>query len=78
MPSFRFSSRCLLTAFATILVFSFGSLPLAGAQTPSQDQIEAFQNMSPEQQQAILETMGGRGDSSSALRPAAACVPIAS
>ena len=67
MPSFRFSSRCLLTAFATILVFSFGSLPLAGAQTPSQDQIEAFQNMSPEQQQAILETMGGRGDSSSSI-----------
>jgi polysaccharide export outer membrane protein len=31
----------------------------AHAQTPSADQIEMFRNMTPEQQQAILEAMGG-------------------
>ncbi|WP_161813688.1 SLBB domain-containing protein [Steroidobacter agaridevorans] len=35
--------------------------PAAVAQTPSADQIEMFQNMSPEQQRAIMEAMGGGG-----------------
>jgi protein involved in polysaccharide export with SLBB domain len=44
----------------------FGHLFMAAvhAQTPTADQIEIFQNLPPEQQQAILESMGG-GDGSS-------------
>jgi polysaccharide biosynthesis/export protein len=62
-----FSSRrsWLTFVFLTLSVFSFGSLPRAGAQTPSGDQIEMFQNLTPEQQQAILESMGGGSRSSS-------------
>lgn len=42
------------------------------AQTPTPDQIEMFQNMSPEQQQAIMEQMGvGTGASSSSGTPSA-------
>jgi polysaccharide export outer membrane protein len=37
----------------------------ASTQTPSADQIEMFQNMTPEQQQAIMESMGGGNSSSS-------------
>lgn len=43
------------TCFAPALV------PPAGAQTPSADQIEIFRELSPEQQQAILEAFGGTG-----------------
>jgi polysaccharide export outer membrane protein len=42
---------------------------VAGAQTPSAEQIEMFRNLSPDQQQAILEAIGGgagRGKSSGA------------
>lgn len=52
----RFSG---LAAFAAFLLSGLGLLTPAGAQTPTPEQIEAFQNMSPEQQQAILESMGG-------------------
>lgn len=49
------------------MLFSVGWLSPAFAQTPSADQIEMFQNMTPEQQQAILEAMGGSGSSSSSF-----------
>lgn len=48
-----------LAIFAALLLSGLGLLSPADAQTPSPEQIEAFQNMSPEQQQAILESMGG-------------------
>jgi protein involved in polysaccharide export with SLBB domain len=46
-----------------VLIIAFFAGPFwivtsATAQTPSPDQIEMFQNMSPEQQQAIMESMG--------------------
>jgi protein involved in polysaccharide export with SLBB domain len=36
---------------------------VATAQTPTQDQMEAFRNLTPEQQQAILENMGSGSSS---------------
>jgi protein involved in polysaccharide export with SLBB domain len=41
------------------------------AQTPSAQQIEIFQNLPPDQQQAILESLGRGGSSSSGSRPRA-------
>jgi protein involved in polysaccharide export with SLBB domain len=40
----------------------------AAAQTPTAEQIEIFRDLPPEQQQAILESMGGR-DGTSTTRP---------
>lgn len=55
-----FSSRfSWLAPLTVLLVFSFSPLPRTEAQTPSADQMEIFQNMSPEQQQAIMESMTG-------------------
>lgn len=44
-------------------------LPSASAQTPSADQIETFRNLTPEQQQTILESMGGSRSGSGGSRP---------
>lgn len=57
-----------LAAIVLHLIFSAGLLSPALAQTPSSDQVEMFQNMTPEQQQAILEAMGGGTSSSSSSR----------
>lgn len=44
-------------------------IPAARAQTPSADQIEMFRNLSPEQQQAIMESLGaGNGGSGGRVR----------
>jgi polysaccharide biosynthesis/export protein len=48
-----------LVAIAALFLFSVVTPALVSAQTPSADQLEMFQNMTPEQQQAILEAMGG-------------------
>jgi polysaccharide export outer membrane protein len=54
-----------LAAVLTSLTFGAGVWSGAWAQTPSAEQIEMFRNLSPEQQQAIMEAMsGGRGPSS--------------
>lgn len=50
----------LVTAAASFLS-SLGFIGAAVAQTPTPDQIEMFRNLSPDQQQAILESLGGRG-----------------
>nr|WP_298725168.1 SLBB domain-containing protein [uncultured Steroidobacter sp.] len=55
-------SRALwLATMFVCLLFAVTLSPSAVAQTPSADQIEMFQNMTPEQQRAILEAMGGGG-----------------
>lgn len=61
----RFSSSRFSTYLALILlhlIVGLVALP-AGAQVPSADQIEMFQNMTPEQQQAIMESLGRSGGS---------------
>lgn len=60
-------SRLVAVSIA-LLITSFGSLPSADAQTPTASQIEIFQNMSPEQQQAILESMGGTSTARGGVR----------
>ncbi|MEO8313287.1 MAG: SLBB domain-containing protein [Pseudomonadota bacterium] len=44
-----------------ILTFAIGALP-AAAQTPTADQLEIFQNLTPEQQRAVLERAADGGD----------------
>jgi protein involved in polysaccharide export with SLBB domain len=57
-----FASRASrLATMLVSLLFAVALSPPALAQTPSADQIEIFQNMSPEQQRAILEAMSGGG-----------------
>lgn len=65
----RFSLRWRLAEFAvSVLFISVLGLALpVEAQTPSADQIEIFQNMSPEQQQAILESMTGGTSGSTSI-----------
>jgi len=53
----------LALPFVLCAVAAFGVSPLAEAQTPSQDQIDSFRNLTPEQQRAILESMGNSGGS---------------
>jgi polysaccharide biosynthesis/export protein len=65
----RFADRLSWpAAIAALFLFSLGLSPMTSAQVPSADQIEMFQNMSPEQQQAIMEAMGGGRGSASGSR----------
>lgn len=60
----KFSSQCFWPAVLTLCSFAdWNSGSVAHAQTPSADQIEMFQNLTPEQQQAIMESMGTGGRS---------------
>jgi protein involved in polysaccharide export with SLBB domain len=68
MPRFSFSSRFFGLALSVLLAFSFGWSPELEAQTPSAEQIEIFQNLPADQQQAIMESMGGGQSSSSSAR----------
>lgn len=52
-------------ALAALLAMTCG---VARAQTPTPAQMDAFRNLTPEQQQAILEQMGGSGQSSGVRR----------
>ena len=63
----RLTLARLLTrgALAVMMALSCG---LALGQTPSAAQMEAFQNLTPEQQQAILEQMGGSGQTGTVRR----------
>src|SRR5262245_38910974 len=53
--------RALLRASIVGLVAFAAGVQLASAQTPSQEQIDAFQNLTPEQQRAVLEAMQNGG-----------------
>ncbi|HEY5757654.1 MAG TPA: SLBB domain-containing protein [Steroidobacter sp.] len=65
----RIVSRAVwLAAIVACLLFSAVPSPSASAQTPTSDQIDAFQNMSPDQQRAILDAMGGRNSSTPSPR----------
>jgi polysaccharide biosynthesis/export protein len=67
-----FSGRTLgLVATYICLYLILPGMPTAQAQTPTADQIEIFRNLPPEQQQAILESLGrdgGDADSTGAIR----------
>jgi len=60
-----FGNRPLLGALLAVvmLLAGLGSVQPAVAQTPSAEQAEAFRNLTPEQQRALLEAMGsGSGE----------------
>lgn len=60
-------SRLVLSI--VVFLFSLGLLAPVHAQAPSSDQIEIFQGLPPDQQQAILESMSGsRGTPSTTTR----------
>lgn len=52
-----------LAAIAILILLNVSTSLVVSAQTPSASQIEMFQNLTPEQQQAVLEAMGDRGAS---------------
>ena len=64
-PIFSSPRRWLARAAACVVLAGLG-LPIAGAQVPSADQIQIFQNLSPEEQQAILESLNRGGSTGSA------------
>jgi len=62
MHRVKFSNPLVWLAVLVLCLFSgSGLLPAASAQTPSSDQIDMFRNLTPEQQQAIMESMGVGG-----------------
>ncbi|WP_129777775.1 SLBB domain-containing protein [Peristeroidobacter soli] len=66
MFRFRLSGRKLWLVTAAICCFLEQTLlSVAAAQNPSPDQIEMFRNLSPEQQQAILESLNNGGGTGS-------------
>lgn len=59
MHSFRRSARLFLAMMATFALFSWiGSVRAQTTAVPSQDQIDLFRSLSPEQQDAILQQLG--------------------
>lgn len=56
-----FSSRLVRLVAALICYAAAGLVPAALAQTPSAEEIEIFRNLPEDQQQQILESMGGSG-----------------
>lgn len=52
-----------LAAIGACLTCSQALVSSARAQTPSAEQLEIYQNLTPEQQRAVLESMTGRGGS---------------
>lgn len=59
----RLAGHAWLAALTILVLVNVSTLPRAAAQTPGADQIEMFQNLSPEQQQTLLEAMGADGGS---------------
>jgi polysaccharide export outer membrane protein len=72
MVRLNFSSRFfrLACAAACLLSGAFGATP-AAAQSPSAEQIEIFQNLPPDQQQAILDSMNRGSTQGPTNRPRA-------
>jgi polysaccharide biosynthesis/export protein len=63
-PSFSGGFIRLFAGIAGLLLACV-LMPTVHAQTPTAEQIEIFQNLPPDQQQAILESMGGGREGSS-------------
>lgn len=62
MLRFSFARRGVWLALTlACLIFGIASPLSSVAQTPSSEQMEMFRNMSPDQQRAILDAMGGGG-----------------
>src|SRR5688572_24090825 len=55
----KLSSLMLGLVASLICVLGGTGLPQALAQTPTADQIDMFRNLPPDQQQSILDSMGG-------------------
>jgi hypothetical protein len=51
-----------------LLVAGLGSIAEVSGQTPTSEQVEAFRDLSPEQQRTLLEAMGAGGGQSGAIR----------
>ena len=68
-----FSSPAVFWLAATVVCILFGGplLQPALAQTPTPEQIQIFQNLPPDQQQAILETLEKDGASGTTKAPRA-------
>lgn len=64
----NFTGRGLRLAALFVCLLSGGLVSLH-AQVPSPEQLETFQSLSPDQQQRILETMGGGGTPSTGEAP---------
>ncbi len=65
--SWNLSATRSLWAMFT-LAFGLVSAPAVLGQTPTTEQVEAFRDLSPEQQRTVLEAMGGGNGKSSAAR----------
>jgi polysaccharide biosynthesis/export protein len=51
-----------------LMVAGLGSIAEVSGQTPTSEQVEAFRDLSPEQQRTLLEAMGAGGGQSGAIR----------
>ena len=71
MVRLKFSSRVCWLACAIACLPSLGWLAPATAQTPSAEQVEIFQNLPPDQQQAILDSLNRGGTQGPTNRPRA-------
>ena len=58
-----FLTRCSALVALMLLASFAGSPAIAQTQTPTAEQMEAFRNLPPDQQQAILESLGQGGTS---------------
>lgn len=65
MLRFSFPSRFFPLAVLISVLCTLGLASVAGAQTPSAEQIEMFRNLPADQQQSILDSMNRGGTSSS-------------
>lgn len=61
MSRFDFSSAVARLASGLLLIVSIGLALASSAFAQSPEQLEAFRNLPPEQQRAVLEAMGERG-----------------
>jgi polysaccharide export outer membrane protein len=69
MPSFSSFTRLpWLAVVAALSIWVFLPAWQSNAQTPTPEQLEIFQSLSPEQQRAIMETMTGGGGKAGMVR----------
>jgi len=70
MPRFTFSSQAAWLATLTLCLIAGWNVPsIAIAQTPSPDQLEMYRNLTPEQQRAVMDSLGTGSSLGSASSP---------